>query len=216
MVLLGGGQPNWRYYMCRKAYNGVGCSDQWVRYPGIEDLLTIDIEEIIKSCPKPALTSVARSHMLAQIRIRLHILRRRKASMAAEHKQLRQSLRPVLEAEKSVDAETVKLLADRKRLRIDRPKWLDVTLAARVEKLRQVAKASVLDRKALHATLLSLFVKVVVDWERQQLIFHWKHGGQSAVKAVMKPLRDVENKRRSARPRYRPGEVAPTLPVVAR
>ena len=41
--------------MCRLAFNGAGCSDRWVRYPGIEDLLTIDINEVIQSCRSPPL-----------------------------------------------------------------------------------------------------------------------------------------------------------------
>jgi DNA invertase Pin-like site-specific DNA recombinase len=68
MVLLAAQNINWRYLMCRRAYNGLGCSDRWVRYPGIEDALTIDIDEVIKNCPKPAVTSEVRSHRLAQIR----------------------------------------------------------------------------------------------------------------------------------------------------
>ena len=77
MVLLTDKHPNRRYLMCRLAFNGAGCSDRWVRYPGIEDLLTIDINEVIQSCPKPALTSEARSHRLRHIRDRLHNLRER-------------------------------------------------------------------------------------------------------------------------------------------
>ena len=68
MVLLAAQNINWRYLMCRRAYNGLGCSDRWVRYPGIETALTIDIDEVIKSCPKPVLTSEVRSHRLQQIR----------------------------------------------------------------------------------------------------------------------------------------------------
>jgi hypothetical protein len=216
MVLLGGGQPNWRYFICRLAYTGVGCSDHWVRYPGVEDALTIDIDTVISSCPKPALSSDARNHMLGQIRSRLHVLRARQTSIASEHQRVRQSYRPVLEARQVVDAEIEHLLATRKRLRIDRPKWLDVTLSKRLEKLRQVAKAIPLDRKELHSVLLALFVKVVIDWEHHQLTFHWKHGGTSSVKVAMKPLREVENRRRADRPRYKPGEAAPALPVAMR
>ncbi|MGH2926878.1 MAG: hypothetical protein ACRDL8_01595 [Solirubrobacteraceae bacterium] len=36
------------------------------------------------------------------------------------------------------------------------------------------------------------------------------------VRVSMKPLRDVANRRRSDRPRYQPGEMAPALPVVRR
>jgi DNA invertase Pin-like site-specific DNA recombinase len=214
MVLLAAQNINWRYLMCRRAYNGLGCSDRWVRYPGIEDALTIDIEEVIKSCPKPVLTSEVRSHRLKQIRLRLHTLRGRQASIGAEYAQVRQSLRPVIAARDAVDAEMTKLLAERKMLRIDRPRWLDVTLATRLDKLRMVAKATVVDRQELHTILRSLLVSVVIDWEHNQLVFDWKHGGRSAVRVTMKPQRIVANPRRADRPRFKPGEMASPLPAV--
>jgi len=216
MVLLGAQSPNWRYYMCRRAFNGAGCSDRWVRYPGIEDVLTVDIDEVIRSCPKPALTSDARKHMLMIIRSRLYDLRRRLASIISEQPKVRQMTRPVLEARQAAEAEIERLLADRKRLRIDRPKWLDVTLSKKLEKLRMVAKANTVDRPELHSILKSLFVKVIIDWEHNRLDIHWKHGGKSFVKVDMRPQRKVANKRRADRPRYQPGEMAPALPVVAR
>jgi hypothetical protein len=216
MVLVVGAKPNWRYLLCRRAFNGVGCSDHWVRYPGIEDTLTIDIEDVIRSCPKPVLSSDVRSHRLKQIRIRLHTLRVRQSSIRTERTQLRQSSRPALAASGSVDDEIARLLDDRKRLRIDRPRWLDVTLSVKLDKLRSVAKATVVDRHELHSVLRSLVTKVVVDWERNQLVFHWKHGGESAVRVAMKPQRDVENPRRSDRSRFKPGERAPLLPEVKR
>jgi len=216
MVLLRSQQPNWRYFVCRKANSGAGCSDRWVRYPGIEAVLTTGIDEVIKSCPKPALTSEARSHMLTQIRMRLRALRLRLASIIAEQPKVRQMSRPVLEARQAVEAEIEKLLVDRKRLRIDRPKWLDVTLSKRLDKLRVVAKATVLDRVELHSMFKSLFVKVIIDWQQNRLRFVWKHGGESFVKVDMEPQRKVANRRRADRPRYQPGEVAPALPVVAR
>jgi DNA invertase Pin-like site-specific DNA recombinase len=217
MVLLGGcGNPNWRYFVCRRAYNGVGCSDRWVRYSGIEEALTVDIGEVIRTCPKPALTSEVRSHRLTQIRVRLHTLKERQTSLRLEHAQLRQSLRPVLAAREDVDKEIVALLNERKRLRIDRPKWLDVTLSARLDKLRAAANGTIVDREELHQILRSLLVKVVIDCEHDQLIFHWKHGGESAVLVATRPQRKVENPRRANRPRYMPGENAPALPVVVR
>jgi DNA invertase Pin-like site-specific DNA recombinase len=216
MILLGGTNPSWRYFTCRRAYNAAGCSDRWVRYPQIEEALTIDIDEVIRSCPKPALTSDGRNHMLTQIRSRLYDLRRRLASIIEEQPRVRQMSRPVLEARHAVEAEIGRLLADRKRLRIDRPKWLDITLSKKLEKLRMVAKASVVDRHELHLMLESLFVKVIIDWENNRLRFVWKHGGESFVKVDMRPQRKVENKRRTIRPRYQPGEMAPALPVVAR
>jgi len=216
MVLIGGGKANWRYLMCRRAYNGLGCSDRWVRYPGIEDALTIDINEIIESCPKPALTSDVRSHRLRQIRLRLHTLRGRQASINAEHALVRQSLRPALEVRETVEKEIQQLLDERKRMRVDRPKWLDITLSARLTKLATVAKATIVDRQELHAILQSLLVRVIVDWERDRLVLHWKHGGESTVAVAMRPLRRVANVRRADRPRYQPGELAVPLPEAKR
>jgi len=216
MVLLHGGKPNWRYFMCRRAFSGTGCSDRWIRYPEIETALTTDIEEVIKSCPKPALTDEARGHQLAYIRRRLRVLRERQASMAAEYDLLHQSHRPVMAARVSVQNEIDSLLAQRHRLRIDRPKWLDITLSKRLEKLLAVATADPLDRKELHAVFRLLFAKVVIDWENDSLVFHWQHGGESSVKVNMKPQRVVANVRRGDRWRFQPGQVAPPLPVVAR
>ena len=70
--------------MCRRAYNGARCSDRWVRYAGIEDLLTIDIQEVIKSCPRPALTSDAVRHRLRRVQVQLHTLRERRLSLTVD------------------------------------------------------------------------------------------------------------------------------------
>jgi len=101
-------------------------------------------------------------------------------------------------------------------MRIDRPRWLDFTLSSRLEKLRYTAKAEIVDRVELHSIFKSLFTKVVIDWQRENLIFHWKHGGESSVRAAMKPLRQVENMRRADRPRYQPGEMGPRMPPAER
>jgi DNA invertase Pin-like site-specific DNA recombinase len=215
MILLGGAKPNWRYFMCRRAFNGAGCSDRWVRYPQIEEVLTIDINEVIRSCPAPALTSDARKHMLMTIRGRLYDLRQRLASIIEEQPLVRQMSRPILEARNAVEGEIERLLSDRKRLRIDRPKWLDVTLATKLERLHMVAKAPVLDRSELHSILRSLLVRVIIDWQHNQLRFVWKHGGESFVKADMRPQRKVANKRRADRPRFLPGQTAPLDPMRA-
>jgi hypothetical protein len=136
--------------------------------------------------------------------------------MVAEYSLLHQSHRPVIAARVSVQNEIDSLLAQRKRLRIDRPKWLDVTLSKRLEKLLAVTTADPLIRMELHAVFRSLFVKVVIDWEHDRLIVHWQHGGESFVRVNMKPQRRVANPRRADRWRFQPGEVAPPSPVVAR
>ena len=216
MILLHAGNPNWRYYQCRQAFSGTGCSDRWVRYPEIEATLTTGIQDVVRSCPKPMLSDDARSHQLAYVRRRLAALRERRASMISEHRQLRLSHRPVVAARQGVEDEIDALLAQRKRLRVDRPKWLDVTLSRRIDKLLTVATADPVDRKELHSIFRSLFVRVIIDWERDRLVFHWQHGGESAVRVNMQPQRIVANPRRADRPRFQPGQVAQALPTVPR
>lgn len=215
MVILGP-TKNWRYFMCRLGYHGVGCSDRWVRYPGIEDALTIDIDEVIRSCPKPTLTTDVRSHRLKQIRIRLHTLRQRMVIINSDRVNLKRGSRPIQAAADSVQTEIRQLLEERKRMRIDRPRWLDLTLSSRLEKVRYMAKAEIVDRVELHSMFKALFTKVVIDWQRETLIFHWKHGGESSVRAAMKPLREVANMRRADRPRYEPGVMGPRMPPAER
>jgi hypothetical protein len=86
----------------------------------------------------------------------------------------------------------------------------------RLDKLHTVAKAEFVDRQELRTILRSLSVNVVIDWERNQLVFNWKHGGRSAVPVVMKPQRIVANVRRADRPRFKPVQMAPPLPAVKR
>ncbi len=179
-------------------------------------MLTFGITIVIKSCPTPVLTSDARRHQLASIRRRLKTLRERRESMVSEHGQLRLSNRPVVAARQAVETEIESLLAQRKRLRVDRPKWLDVTLSTRLNKLLAIATTDPIDRHALHAMFRLLFVKVVIDWPRDRLVFHWQHGGESSVKVNIQPQRKISNPRRADRTRFSPGQVAPPLPVVVR
>jgi hypothetical protein len=124
--------------------------------------------------------------------------------------------RPVLDAAEQVGLEMQRLLDERKKLRIDRPDWLNVTLKARLGQLREIARATEVDRHELNARLRSLLEKVIVDWPSDRLILHWKHGGQSIVPALLAPLRMVSNPRRSDRPRLGPGKAPLPLPVVER
>jgi DNA invertase Pin-like site-specific DNA recombinase len=216
MVLIRGASATWRYFTCGKAYFGLGCSERWVRYPEIEQLFTADIDRLIKTCPKPVLDPDARSHRLQQIRVRLHTLRTRLASMEAERPLNWQINRPTRDALHQTRTEMEQLIDERKKLRIDRPRWLDVTLQPRLERLRDMAHADVLDRHAFNSALRAMFDKIVVDWPQDRFVLHWKHGGQSVVPASFAPLRIVSNPRRSDRPRLGPGREPPPLPDVAR
>jgi DNA invertase Pin-like site-specific DNA recombinase len=216
MVLVRGSAANWRYYTCAKAYFGLGCSERWVRYPEIEHLFTVDIDKVLKNYPRPVLDPDVRSHRLQQIRARLSTLRTQLTSMEAERPLNWQISRPTRDALRHTKAETEQLLDERKKLRIDRPRWLDVTLRPRLERLREIAHADIIDRHALNAAFRSVFDRIIVDWPQDRIVLNWSHGGQSVVPASFAPLRLVSMPRRSERPRLGPGRELPALPVVKR
>lgn len=76
-----------------------------------------------------------------------------------------------------MEAEIEQLLSDRKRLRIDRPKWLGITLSKKLEKLRMVAKAPVLDRLEFHAIFKSRLITAWTQFHTHGLIGHRQRCG---------------------------------------
>jgi DNA invertase Pin-like site-specific DNA recombinase len=216
MVLARGSSANWRYFTCAQAYFGLGCSERWVRYPEIEHLFTAGIDKVVKTCPRPVLDPDVRSHRLHQISVRLSTLRDRLASIEAERPLNWQISRPTRDALRQTEVEMEDLQDERKKLRIDRPRWLDVTLRPRLERLREMAHADVVDRHALNVALRSVLDKIVIDWPQDRLVLYWNHGGQSVIQTSFAPQRMVSNPRRSDRPRVGPGRELPPLPQVKR
>lgn len=47
MLMIGSGQPNWRYLTCYRAYSGAGCRRRSVRYPEVERAIVGRIGELI-------------------------------------------------------------------------------------------------------------------------------------------------------------------------
>lgn len=216
MTLTYSGDPNWRYYNCFRQYNGLGCSDRWVRYPGIEDAITRDIGLVIKGCPLPVHSREARRQILRSLQSNLHKLRKRRDQLIVEKAELLKAGRRGARGIEAVNAEIARLLEERRRMRSDRPRWLDVTLRSRLDELLTLGTALPLDRVKLNLALRALLIRVVIDWERGRLVFHWKHGGESSVPAWMEPQRTVQNPRRADKPRLGPGTRLPPLPEVVR
>ena len=216
MALNFANNPNWRYYICRRAFFGVGCSDRWVRYPDIEATFTRGIDQVIRSCPKPQIEADLRAHRLDHIRRRLHSLRKRLASVEQDRSINWQNGRLGRGTAEQIRSEMDVLFRERKSLRIDRPKWLYLTLQPRLARLREIALSDPLDRHGLNTQLKSLIDRIVVDWPRGQLVVQWKHGGESRIPVLIQPLRTVCNPRRSDRPRLGPGRQPFPLPEPGR
>ena len=179
MVLMRTNVPNQRYLCCMAWRESRTCSDEWVRFPEIEDVFTGDLRVLIARCPKPQLHVEARRLMLKSITSRLCYLRARKAREAADRDTLTMTSRAGRTWADQTGEEMERLLAERYRLRADRSYWEDATLNLKLAELHAAAAAQPPDLARINDALRSLLVKVVVDWERARLILHWRHGGQS-------------------------------------
>jgi len=179
MVLMRTNIPNQRYLNCMAWRESRACSNEWVRFPEIEDVFTDDVRFLIERCPKPQLHVAARRSMLKSITSRLSYLRTRQAREIAGCGSLTMMNRTGRNWALETEEEMEHLHAERYRLRADRNYWQDATLNLKLEELRTAATAQPRDLARINDVLRSLLVKVVIDWENARLILHWRHGGQS-------------------------------------
>ena len=181
MVLQRTEVRNQRYLVCMAWREARICSNEWVRFPEIEDALVADVRFVIGRCPQPALHVETRRAMLRAIASRLSHLRQRGVRELAAREVLDATSRPGRDWELGTKLEMDELLAERYRLRADRSYWEDATLKLKLEKLNAAVAAVPRDLARINAAYRSLLIKVVVDWPKAQLALHWRHGGQSIV-----------------------------------
>lgn len=179
MVMVRDDHPNRRYLVCMAWREAKLCSNEWIRYPEIEDVFLFDIDHLIRTCPEPVLSSASRTARLKLIKCKLANLRQRLVSEEAAHQSLAQAGRTGRRWPEETRLEINQLKSERYRLRLDRNYWKDATLALKLEALRSAVRALPRDLALVNERLRLLLLKVVVDWEHDQLILHWRHGGQS-------------------------------------
>ena len=179
MVLMRTENQNQRYLVCMAWREGRACSNEWVRFPEVEDVFISDVRFLIKRCPQPQLHAGARRIMLKTIAKRLSHLRARLARERAASHALSESRGVGRIWPQGTKDEMAALEAERHRLRLDRSYWEDATLNLKLDALRAAVEAEPRDLARINERLRALLVKVVVDWEHDRLILHWRHGGHS-------------------------------------
>lgn len=120
---------------------------------------------------------------------RLRALRAQLTSIKADWSALRDISRPVQPVAGPIEAEIESLLAERYRLRIDRDYWRDATLELKLDDAHRAADATPPDVGELNRTLRGLLNKVIVEYNANQLVLDWKHGGSNRVYVNLKRLR---------------------------
>lgn len=195
MVLIRDNDLNHRYLVCMAWREARQCSNEWVRYPEIEDVFIADVDHLVASCPPPVLNSQVRRTMLRQIKSQLAQLRRRLVKEEAAYEQLSHSGRLGRSWPEQTHQEIDALEHQRYLLRADRNYWKDATHILKLSALRAAVQAVPRDLAGINERLRALISKVIVDWEQDQLVIHWKHGGQTRRGIYRKRLRGtVRNK----------------------
>lgn len=179
MVLQRTNVSNQRYLVCMAWCESRTCSHEWVRFPEIEDVFIADVEHLIARCPQPKLHVEARRAMLKSLTSRLAHLRTRLKREDAMLDTLATVGRPARCWTISTKEEIDRLLQERYLLRADRSYWVDATLKLKLEALRAAATAVPRNIARINLALRSLLLKVVVNWESERLVLHWRHGGQT-------------------------------------
>lgn len=181
LVLTRTEEVNQRYLVCMAWREARTCSNEWVRFPEIEDVFLDDVRHLVAKCPQPVLNTEARRVILRSLTSRLSHLRARQAREKEVHSTLTTVGRPGREWADQTKAEIDQLLAERYRLRADRSYWEDATLKLKLESLRAAVAAEPRDLGRVNQVLRSLLLKVVVDWPNDRLVLHWRHGGETGI-----------------------------------
>ena len=195
MVLMRDDNPDHRYLVCMAWREARQCSNEWVRYPEIEAVFIQDIEHFIRSCPQPRMHAETRRALLRNIKLRLRTLRTRLERETRAYTAHADEGRACAGWAAGTQTEIDALLAERYRLRLDRNYWQDATLRLKLEALRNSVLAHPRELSRVNEKLRLLLSKVVVDWENEQLVMHWRHGGCSQTPFHRRRLRgQVRNK----------------------
>ena len=179
MVLSRTAEPNQRYLICMSWREARRCSNEWVRFPEIEDVFIHDVRHLIAKCPQPKLHVEARRSMLKSLSNRLSHLRTELRRGEQARSIALNTHRPVRGWVDEARAEMERLLEERYRLRADRSYWEDATLKLKLEVLATAVAAEPRDIGRINTALRSLLVKVIVDWPNERLVLHWRHGGET-------------------------------------
>lgn len=177
MVLMRTNLPNQRYLVCMAWRESRTCSNEWVRFPEIEDVFVHDVRFLIQRCPQPVMHAETRRALLKSVTNRLSHLRGRLAREQEAYAELDAQNRPGRTWACDTAREIEQVLAERYRLRADRSYWKDVTLGLKLDALRAAVATEPRDIARINLTLRALLLKVVVDWENDRLVLHWRHGG---------------------------------------
>lgn len=171
------GQP---VLVCTKAKAGVGCQYHAVRLPDLEEVLLRKMGQLVAEAPSGAedlddQLAALESELEGMLDLRSNLVDAIARSGGSDA--LLARLRELEEAEQDARA---RLDAAQEQFRVS----FSPVLAARLRALEEAATAAPLDPARVNAALRSVLRRVVIDYPTGNLVFDWKHGGESRLMAM--------------------------------
>lgn len=166
--------------VCTKAKAGAGCEYHGINLPAIEDVIVEKIEQVVSEVPsgtenlddqitRQAAELGGLSDAISNLTEAIAHSRASQALLA----KLREAEAAEAEAQSRMDA-----LVEQFSLSFS------PVLSARLKVVEEAARSSPLDKARLNAGLRSVLSRVVIDFPAGNLVFHWKHGGESQIMAM--------------------------------
>lgn len=166
-----------RYWVCRAAKTGMGCIYDSVPYHDAEVLFLGRVDEILQRVPSGP--SQALEAKLQEANHRIWGLEEEVENLTSEIAlrptiSLREALAHRDEALRNARAEHGRILEE---IRIARGPLVQ----HRVADLAEALHRKTLDYPEVNARMRQVFSEVVIDFEAEELVLKWRHGGESRV-----------------------------------
>lgn len=170
---LKGGKPK---LVCVKAKVGAGCTYHGVFLEAVEQGLLSNIGGFIGNAPSGL---AGLDVELEKVEIEIGVLQDQIGNLTEA---LSEGVSPALARRlREVEQNLTELEATRSDLGQKITSGSSPVLIKRLGELESILTAEPLDRPKANALLRSMLSSVVVDYPSGELIFNWKHGGQSSI-----------------------------------
>lgn len=174
----------WVYLACQRARQGAGCKYNAVRYDRVEPVIHSKINRLVDACPSGD-DSV--DMQIEDTKLELQL----------KEKSIDRMLETIEQGQLPPNAKGIPFLQERlsqRRIELDEIKdrlselyqqrnMLGTELARRrAESLKAAVIEHPEDKTLINTKMRECFSKIVVDFRSESLVFHWKQGGETALR----------------------------------
>jgi DNA invertase Pin-like site-specific DNA recombinase len=170
----------WVYLICQKARGGAGCQYNSVRYDLIEPAVHAQLGQLIADCPKG---DDSLDQQILEVRNNLEGVDNSVSNILESLEQgLSVQQHPVIgERLEGLQGQSDELKEELLELLQRHTTFSGDMAIRRATNLGNVIVNHPEDKVRINSHMRECFSKVVVDFQSGDLVFHWKHGGQTSI-----------------------------------